>query len=101
MFLRHRVYNLEKGKPVEMKESPSIVKTKTPVEPVTYRFEEVVELIGVSRNTIERMLLRNEFPQPFRVGRTRLWTRKAIQTWLTSQEAEANRKTASAWRPKR
>jgi excisionase family DNA binding protein len=56
-----------------------------PVERLTYRLNEVAERIGVSRRTIERMILAGKFPPPDRrAGRAMLWRVETVRRWTES-----------------
>ena len=60
----------------------------------TYRIEDLVELLGVSRATLDRWLAesragKNDFPLPFsRPGRRLIWTAEAVESWIEAKQKE-------------
>lgn len=53
------------------------------VEPLTYRFEDLAEAIGVSRRFLERELSAGRLPKPdLRLGKVPLWRVETIRNWL-------------------
>jgi len=47
-----------------------------------YRISELVQLIGVSRSTIYRLIKENKFPRPLKIGKISLWAKEDIERWL-------------------
>jgi excisionase family DNA binding protein len=43
---------------------------------------EVATLVGVSRSTIDRMVKREEFPRPIKMGLKVKWQRKTLQGFI-------------------
>ena len=65
----------------------SETKTKPPVAPraerLVYRLDELAELLGVSRRTIERERSAGRFPKPdLQIGKAPLWKPTTIQGWI-------------------
>lgn len=57
------------------------------VERLTYRLNELVTAIGVSRRTVEGLRSSGRLPRPdITIGRIPLWLRETIHVWLTSQK---------------
>ena len=51
------------------------------------RLPAVLELTGLSRTTIWRMVKRGEFPQPVALGaRARGWRASEVQEWMDSRQ---------------
>ena len=51
------------------------------------RLPAVLELTGLSRTTIWRMVKRGEFPQPVALGaRARGWRASEVQEWMNSRQ---------------
>lgn len=53
-----------------------------------YTFAEIIQVIGVSRQTIQRWRHEGKFPAPFKLGpRTRkcLWPKAEIEQWVQAQ----------------
>lgn len=46
--------------------------------PTYMKMQQILAMIPVSRNTIERWIKKGEFPAPQRVGGTPLWDRDAV-----------------------
>jgi len=50
----------------------------------------VVDLLGLSRGTIWRMVRRGEFPPPLQLSPRRIgWRRSTVERWLAEREAAA------------
>lgn len=50
---------------------------------LAYRADEVADLFGVSRRTIERERSAGRFPLPsLHIGKAPLWTREALEAWV-------------------
>ena len=58
------------------------------------RMSRLVEMIGLSRSTIWKLLSEGKFPNPIRLGsRSRAWRIKDVEDWLESrQELVTNRR---------
>ena len=62
----------------------------------TYRIENLVELLGVSRATLDRWLAEarrgeNDIPLPFsKPGRRMIWTAEAIESWIEHRQSAAS-----------
>jgi prophage regulatory protein len=51
---------------------------------------QVLELLGVTRRTLDAMVLDGRFPPPLRVGpRLLRWERAVVEQWLAAQRAKA------------
>ncbi len=47
---------------------------------------QVAELVGVSRSTLRRMVLANEFPRPIRIGKRAIrWRKSEVLEWMDSR----------------
>ncbi len=56
---------------------------RNPAERLTFRLEDVVEALGVSRRTIERERSAGRFPMPdLHVGKMPLWKPETIRRWI-------------------
>jgi predicted DNA-binding transcriptional regulator AlpA len=54
--------------------------------------EDLLAYLGVSPNTLRRMVARGELPRPFRVGCRQSWLVRAVrQCWRDRQEREIAR----------
>ena len=43
---------------------------------------DIADMIGISRRTVFRYIVRPEFPEPAgRVGRTTVWNREDVERW--------------------
>ena len=52
---------------------------------LVYRLDQLAELLGVSRRTIERERSAGRFPQPdMHIGKAPLWKPTTIQQWIDS-----------------
>lgn len=49
------------------------------------RIEQVIDLFPVSRETLYRMINAGKFPGPTKLGRTSLWRRSQLRTWIETQ----------------
>lgn len=58
---------------------------------LTVTFADAAALLGVSAMTLERMVMRGDFPRPIRVGTLRKYQRATVDRWLDAAEAEAER----------
>lgn len=59
--------------------------TTTPAAParLVYRLDDLVELLGVSRRTLERERSAGRFPRPdLQIGKAPLWKPATIQAWV-------------------
>ena len=53
------------------------------VEPLTYRLEDLVDALGLSRRFLERERAAGRFPKPdLRLGKAVLWRVETIRTWI-------------------
>ena len=51
------------------------------------RVREVVDLVGMHRSTLYKMMGRGEFPRPLRIGpNSRGWRQSDIDAWLANLE---------------
>jgi excisionase family DNA binding protein len=50
----------------------------------TLDIDEVVALVGVSRDTIMRRVGDGRFPAPLPLGRVKRWSRAVVEGWLRS-----------------
>lgn len=51
------------------------------------RIKDVVRMTGLSRSTIYRLLIKNQFPQPFKISmRSTAWRTSAIEQWIQEWE---------------
>jgi predicted DNA-binding transcriptional regulator AlpA len=68
--------------------SPSVLlnrPTLRPEERLVF-WPTVLELVPLSRSTIQRQILAGEFPRPRRIARRKVaWSEAAILRWLESQ----------------
>ena len=52
-------------------------------ERLVYRLDDLVELLGVSRRTIERERSAGRFPKPdIQIGKAPLWKPETIRRWI-------------------
>ena len=52
-------------------------------ERLVYRLDDLVELLGVSRRTIERERAAGRFPKPdIMIGKAPLWKPETIRRWI-------------------
>ena len=52
-------------------------------ERLTYRLQEVAEVLGISRRTVERLRSAGKFPRPdLQLGRMPVWSRTTLLRWL-------------------
>lgn len=64
------------------------MKRRTPVTKL-YRIPELVELTGMSRSTILRMVDSGDFPKPIKLHlRANAWVDSEVQDWIASRIAE-------------
>jgi hypothetical protein len=53
------------------------------IEPLAYRFEDLPQVLGLGRRTIERERSAGRFPPPDRtVGKALLWVPETLRRWL-------------------
>lgn len=64
-------------------------KTTSP-DAMVVNFYECATMLGVSTATLERMLMLDEFPKPFFVGKTRRWLKRTVVAWLEKAAETAN-----------
>ena len=54
-----------------------------------YRRSALEDMLGISRSTIYRLMLDEEFPLPIKLGRSAVgWKYEDIDEWLLGQEEE-------------
>ena len=54
-----------------------------------YRRSALEDMLGISRSTIYRLMLDEEFPRPIKLGRRAVgWKSEDIDEWLLGQAAE-------------
>lgn len=64
----------------------STVLTKNQNHPVLLRIGEVVQLLGISKPTVYRLMNEGEFPRPIRLSKARVaWLQADLETWLESR----------------
>jgi hypothetical protein len=66
-------------------------RTKPQEEYVTV--EEIVGMFPVPlspRHVRERVVRRNDFPTPYRVGRKRWWVKGEVQAWILARKEKAH-----------
>lgn len=61
----------------------------TAPDAIVVNFYECSCMLGVSTATLERMIMLDEFPKPFFVGKTRRWLKRTVVDWVEKQAAEA------------
>lgn len=49
---------------------------------------EMVDQFGVARNTIIRLMEKENFPKPFKIGRGHRWLRSDVVKWLNKRRSE-------------
>ena len=55
-----------------------------------YRRSALEDMLGISRSTIYRLMLDEEFPRPIKLGRRAVgWKSEDIDEWLLGQAEEA------------
>lgn len=52
------------------------------------RIKDVLRKVPVSRPTIYRMIEKNEFPRPVKIGSVSLWPENEVNDWMTSKVQE-------------
>ncbi len=58
---------------------------------LTYKMDELSELLGVSRNLLYKMFSNNELPGGKRFGRKRIIVSRAVfDTWLNKEKEDVN-----------
>ncbi len=51
------------------------------------RINEVAKYVGLHRSTVYRMINRNEFPAPLRLGPNAIgWRREEIEEWIATRK---------------
>ena len=64
----------------------STVLTKNKNHPVLLRISEVVQLLGISKPTVYRLMNEGEFPRPIRLSKARVaWLQADLDKWLESR----------------
>jgi len=54
--------------------------------------KEVSELLSVSVRTVWKMASCREIPAPFSIGRSKRWSRHALERWIVEHHASAQRR---------
>jgi excisionase family DNA binding protein len=60
------------------------------IAPAAFTVDEFCSTYRVSRTTLHRLMVSGNGPNTFRIGRRRLITREAADTWVKAQEARAS-----------
>lgn len=62
---------------------PKISARSVVADRIAYRLEEIADMLGVSRSTIERERRKGRFPRPdLHIGRMPLWRPETIRQWV-------------------
>jgi excisionase family DNA binding protein len=59
----------------------------------------VVQLLGLSRPTVDRMNAAGKIPAPRRFGRRTLWDRVELEEWIARPRADGKLMDRKAWGP--
>jgi predicted DNA-binding transcriptional regulator AlpA len=55
---------------------------------LAFRLDEIAQMLGVSRRTIERLRSAGKFPQPdIAINRMCLWCPETLQGWMKANKA--------------
>lgn len=58
-------------------------------ERLTYRIQEVADMLGISRRTLEREISAKRFPPPDRrIGKAPLWGAETLCKWINEGRGE-------------
>ncbi|CAM2997710.1 AlpA family phage regulatory protein [Shewanella amazonensis] len=53
-----------------------------------FKIKDIVELLTVSRSTLNRMIKKGQFPEPnAKNSRNKFWTEKQLKEWESSLES--------------
>ena len=64
----------------------SAVFTRNKNHPVLLRISEVVQLLGISKPTVYRLMNEGKFPRPIRLSKARVaWLHADLEKWLESR----------------
>lgn len=54
--------------------------------PTLIRMPRVLQMVGVSRSTLYRLMEFNDFPQPIQVRGCACWSLRAVESWIIKQQ---------------
>ncbi len=60
---------------------------------------QVAEIMGVSVPTVRRWLRNGHLPQPATLGRTKVWNRRRLESFLATQALKAEKAAATSPTP--
>ena len=62
-----------------------------PTSPKLIRIAAVLQMVGVSRRTLYRLMEFNDFPQPIFVRGCACWLLEAVERWISKQLSQNDR----------
>jgi len=78
---------------IEPAQSKRVQVENAPIAPFQlYRLPEVARLVGVSNRTIERWMITENFPKPYKIGPSAIrWRRDEIHHWINSRPKKSQK----------
>ncbi|WP_020469178.1 helix-turn-helix transcriptional regulator [Zavarzinella formosa] len=65
--------------------------------PLMLGIDDVIELLGVSRSTLDRMDAEAKIPAPVKTGRSKKWERDGFLAWLRARRPDGTTFSRAEW----